>query len=147
MRRCARWCGRWWIMWQRWAQARQVAQAIVPRIVIEMGGGQDDPGVADLGRFDEVGPARPAAAVAPGAARGIEPAPIGQTADCCTMRPAAVLADAGGALEAETPADVRPILRIEPAHLGLDRHCHPRLLAEHAIDAEPRRKEPAANQA
>jgi hypothetical protein len=82
------------------AQALEVTQPVVARVMIEMGRGQHDASVPDLGGFDEIGPARrPAAAVAPGVYRGIKPKPVGQTAHGHPMRPATSLASAGGALE------------------------------------------------
>ena len=93
------------------AQALKVAQPVVARVMVEIGHRQHDAGVSNLGGFDEIGPARhPSAAIAPGVLRGIEPASVGQTANCHAMRSAASLANAGGALEPHPPADLRPIL-------------------------------------
>jgi hypothetical protein len=93
--------------------------------MIEVRGGKDHAGVADLGGLDEVGPTpRSTAAVAPSTTRGIEPASIGQTADLLPVWPAAALANAAGAVKPYPAADLWPILRIEPPHLRLDRHPH-----------------------
>jgi hypothetical protein len=89
--------------------------------MIEMSRGQDDLGVADPGRFDEVRPARrPTATVAPGAACVIEPSTVRQTADFDTVRPATALTDAGSTLESDLSTDFRPITGVKPAHLRLD---------------------------
>ena len=110
------------------AQALKVALPVVTRVMIEMRRSQHDAGVPDLGGFDEIGPARhPSAAITPGVLRGIEPAPVGQTANCHAMRPAASLANAGGALEPHPPADLRPIARIKSPHFRPDWHRYPRL--------------------
>jgi hypothetical protein len=109
------------------AQALQVAKPIVPRIVIEMGRGQDYPRVADLGHFDKIGPAcRSTVSAALDAMRRIKPSAIVQTADFHAVGPAATLADAASAIKANAPADVRPVARIKAAHLRLDRHYRPR---------------------
>ncbi len=100
------------------AQALQIAQPIIARVMIKMGSGQNYASVADLRGFNEIGPTRrPPAAIAPGATGRIKPAPVGQTSDFDPMRPAAGLADAGSALEPHLLADLPPIRRIKPAHL------------------------------
>ena len=87
---------------------------------------QDDAGLAELYRFLDIRPSRrPTPAVAPRVAHSVEPAAIGQGADGLTMRPAAPLADTSGALEAHTSADLRPVDRIEPAQLTIDRQSSP----------------------
>jgi hypothetical protein len=59
------------------AQALEIAQAVIARVMIEMRCGQDDAGLPYLCRFHEIGPAsRPAAAVAPGVTCGVEPATV-----------------------------------------------------------------------
>ena len=105
------------------AEAPQIAQPVVLRVVVEMRGGQDHPRRAHLDRLDERGPAgRPATAVAPGLTQRIEPSSIGEAADRGAVRPLAALALAAGALEADASADLRPMRRIEPAQFGSDRH-------------------------
>src|SRR6516162_4675441 len=109
------------------AQALEIAKPVVARVMIEMGCGQDDAGWPHLRRLLEVGPPRSAAAsVAPGAARRIEPAAVRQTANRHTMGPPTSLADAVGALKPHATADLRPVPRIKPPHLRLDRHRCPR---------------------
>jgi hypothetical protein len=58
---------------------------------------------------------------------GIEPTPIGQTANSHSMRAAAALANARVAFEPHAPADLGPIVGIGPPHLRPDRHSHPPL--------------------
>ena len=78
------------------AQALEIAQPVVAGVMVEMRCRQDHAGLPDLQRFHEIGPSgRPAAAVAPGAASGVEPASVGQTANRHAMRPAAYLATHG----------------------------------------------------
>ena len=131
------------------AQAPEVAQPVVARVIIEVRRREHDAGVADLRRFDEIGPTRgPTSAVTPGVTGGIEPAAVGQTANGHAMRPTASLAHAGGALEPHPPADLRPIARIKLPHLRPDRHRYPvcrdrSLFAEQPIDARPANAEPA----
>src|SRR5271163_237112 len=110
------------------AQALEIAQPIIARVMIEVRRSQDHAGLTDLRRFHEIGPSGGSTAtVAPGVTGGVEPASIGQTANGETMWPAASLARAGGALEAHAPADLQPVAGIEPSHLRFDRHSHPRL--------------------
>jgi hypothetical protein len=105
------------------AQASEVVPPVMARIVVEVRRGENDTGVPDLHRFDEIGPSgRPATAIAPSVTCSIEPTPIGQTADGHAMRPAASLAHAGGALEPHPPADLWPIAGIKLTHLRPDRH-------------------------
>src|SRR6185312_15444857 len=64
------------------AEAAQIAQPVVLRVVVEMRGGQDYPRRAHLDRLDERRPAGgPAPAVDPGLTRRIEPSSIGEAAD------------------------------------------------------------------
>src|SRR6185312_4701701 len=105
------------------AEAPQIAQPIVLRVIVEMRCGQDHPRRAHLDRLDERRPAgRPATAVAPGLMQWIEPSSVGEAADCGAVRPVAALALAAGALEANASADLRPMRWIEPAQFGSDRH-------------------------
>ena len=100
------------------AQAPEIAQPVVARIVIEMRRGQDHPGVPDLHGFHEIGPSGgPAAAIAPGVLSGVEPPPVGQATDGDTMGPAASLAHAGSALEPHPATNLQPIVGIKPPHL------------------------------
>jgi hypothetical protein len=108
------------------AQAAQVGGPIVARIVIEMGGGEHDTGVPYPGCLDDIGPVRRAPAlITPSMFIGIKPAAVGKTADGFAVRPTAFLAQAARPLEPHMAAELRPVDRIEPAHLSSDRHCHP----------------------
>ena len=110
------------------AEALEVTQPVIPGVMIEMCSGQDDAGSPHQRRFLEIGPAcRPTASIAPSMTGGIEPTSIGQAANCSSMWSAAFLTNPGGALEAHAPTDLRPVARIEPPHLRLDRHSHPHL--------------------
>jgi hypothetical protein len=89
------------------AQALEIAQPVIARVMIEVRRRQDDAGSPHLRRLLEVGPPGwPATAIAPSASRGIEPTSIRQTANGDAMRPTAPLANAGSALEAHAPADL-----------------------------------------
>jgi hypothetical protein len=84
--------------------------------VIEGGGSQDHAGLPHSEHSRAIRPLGPGpAAVAPGPARGIEPAPVGQAIDNPAVRAAALLADAAGPLETGEAADLRLINRIKPA--------------------------------
>jgi hypothetical protein len=94
-------------------KAAQVAQPIVGRIMIKMRGGKHDMRCPHLGYLLQVGPTSNApAAVAPRLPYLIVPPPIRQAAHSGTMRPAAALAQATGALEANAPAELTPMSRI-----------------------------------
>src|SRR5215472_2429254 len=91
--------------------------------MIEVGSGQDHPGLPLLDYLDEIGPTSDAAAaIAPDICRRVEPSPVGQAANFDTVQSTASLADAGGALEPHASADLRPIAGIIPAQLRPDRH-------------------------
>ena len=108
------------------AETFQVALPVVARIMIEMRRRQDDAGLSERHRLLDIRPSRwPAPTITPRVARGVEPATIGQATDSLTMRPAASLADTTGALEAHASADLRPVDRVEPAQLTLDRQSSP----------------------
>src|SRR5258706_5126882 len=64
------------------AEALEVAQPIISRIVVKMGGGQHDTGLSYPYCLRDIRPVgRSAAVIAPGVLRGIEPATIRQTAN------------------------------------------------------------------
>jgi hypothetical protein len=89
------------------AQALEIAQPVIARVMIEVRRRQDDAGAPHLRRLIEVGPpGGPAAAIAPGMSDGIEPTSIRQTPNSDAVRPPAPLANAGSALEAHAPADL-----------------------------------------
>ena len=106
------------------AETLKIAPPIISRVVIQMRCRQYDAGLSHLRRvLDEIRPPRrPAVAIAPSMTGGIEPTPIRQTPNCHPMRPAASLTNPSGALEAHSPADLRPIAGIDLPHLSLDRH-------------------------
>src|SRR4051812_2064189 len=90
--------------------------------------GQDDAGLSHAGCCLDVGPASgPTVAIAPSLASGVVPASIWKAAHYFAMRAAAALANATGAFEPHMLAELRPVDRVEPAHLSLDRHSRPRL--------------------
>ena len=72
------------------AQASQVLQPIVAGIMVEMGSGQNDAGLAHASGFIDIGPADwMAAMIAPGLTVFVVPPSIWQTENDFTMRPAA----------------------------------------------------------
>ena len=92
-----------------------------------MCGGQDHSGLPLLHRLHEIGPTGvPAAAITPTKLRSVEPSVIGQAANPDAVRSTASLTNAPSALEPDPSADLRPIARIELAHLRSDRHQYPR---------------------
>jgi hypothetical protein len=89
------------------AQALEIAQAIIARVMIEVRRRQNDAGLPQLRCLIEIGPPGwPTAAIAPRLSGGIEPTPIRQTANRNAMRPAAPLANAGGALKPYAATDL-----------------------------------------
>jgi hypothetical protein len=107
------------------AEAFQVAQPVVARIMIEMRGGEDDTGLPHLHGFLEIWPAGwPTAAASPRMSCRIEPAAIRQASDGLTMRPAAAFTGAPRPLEADAPANLPPVDRIEPSQFTLYWHGH-----------------------
>src|SRR4051794_37697817 len=104
------------------AETSQVLQAIIARIMIEMGSGEDNAGPAHASHFRDIGPTgRSAAMSAPSLTGLVVPATVRQTADDRAMCTPAALADAAGAFESHMPAQLRPVDRIIPAHLSFDR--------------------------
>ena len=104
-------------------EALEIARPVVARIVIEVGGGQDDASPSYPCHLLDIGPGGGSAmVVTPSMTGGVEPASIRQTANICPMRPAAALANPAGTLEARMPAGLRPVDRIEPAQFRSDRH-------------------------
>ena len=113
-----------------------------------MCGGQDHSGLPLLQRVHEIRPTGgPAAAIAPTKLRSIEPSAIGQAANPHAVRSTASLTNAPSALEPDPSADLRPIARIELAHLTSDRHHTPvaatpvpAVVATCASNAKPSRR-------
>src|SRR3954447_19857404 len=63
-------------------EASQVLETVIARIVIEVGSGQNDAGLACVSRFFDIGPAsRAAVVIAPGLTGLVVPAAIRQNAD------------------------------------------------------------------
>ncbi len=111
------------------AQGAQVGKRGVGGVVIEMGGGGEDPALARGGELDEVGPGGAAAGiVAPAARLFVEPSSVRQLKDAAPVRAAAGLAASPRPLEAHEPAQERPVDRIEPAQIAADRHSRPRVI-------------------
>jgi hypothetical protein len=118
------------------AQRGEVAWAIVAGIVIEVGGGEYDPGAwkrrddrrsveaellgQPLGREGHPYPAAPA--VTPAATLFIVPTTITYVLDILPMRPATLLAPPPSAPETHYRREFAPINRIKPAVLRADRH-------------------------
>src|SRR5690242_12474289 len=99
-------------------EAFKIAQPAIARVMIEVGRCQDDAGSPHPGHFLQIGPpGRPPAPIAPGMTGGVEPPSVRQTADSDAMWPAASLANTGGALEPDVPANLRPIAGIKSPHL------------------------------
>jgi hypothetical protein len=108
------------------AEALEISQPVVLGVMVKMRRGKNDPGLAQMDRLYEVGPARGSATVvAPGLGGAVEPAAIRQAPNDLAVWPAASLANAAGPLESHPPADVGPVARIEPTQFTLDRHRHP----------------------
>ena len=88
------------------AQGPQVAAAIVPWVVVEMRGGEDDAGVSEAYGVLDIRPTRrPAPPISPCPLTRIEPSPVRQYTQCRAVRPTAPLANAVGAAEANRIAD------------------------------------------
>ena len=92
------------------AEAPQVGEPVVGRVVVKMRGGEHDAGQADLRGVDQVGPAcRTPTPVAPCPRCLVEPATVWQTADLGQMRAGASLTAAASALKADATAQRRPV--------------------------------------
>jgi hypothetical protein len=95
------------------AEALQVAQPVVARVMIEMCCGEQDPRGSGRNHRQQIRPMRmPAAAIAPGLLSGIEPTSIGQAADQSGMRPATGFTPPTGTLEPDASAEFFPVRRI-----------------------------------
>ena len=94
----------------------QVAQPVVGWIMIEVSGGEHDAGCPQPGYVFQVGPSGDATTpVPPRSLCRIEPPSVRQAAHDGTMWPAAALAPAAGALEADAAAEVAPMCGIQTA--------------------------------
>lgn len=106
------------------APCREVGRGVVGRVVVPVGGGQENSrharaaehvhraGEADL----------PASSVTPDTALRVPPSSVAEVIYEVTMRPTAGLAPALGALEADHLGELRPVDGIEKAVLAPDRH-------------------------
>jgi hypothetical protein len=102
----------------------QVAQPIVGRIMIQMRGGKHNMRCPHLSDLLQVRPTSDASApVAPRLPCLIVPSPVRQAAYSGPMRPAATLTHAACALEANAPAELAPMSRIQIAEVSTDRHA------------------------
>ena len=99
------------------AQRAQIAPSVIPRIVVEMRGRQHDSCLPKPDGVLDVRPARRlAASVAPRALERIEPATVGQHAQCGAMRAKAALT--GARLRART--GLPPKSAASPPDTGLE---------------------------
>jgi len=105
------------------AQGDEVAPPVVGRIVVAVTGSKHDTACPVLRVLDNVRPGRRlAGAVDPDARRGIVPAAVRQAPHSFAVRALALLAMSSGPPEADLAAELNPVNRVEPAHLGSDRH-------------------------
>lgn len=119
------------------AECREVAGAVVARVMVQMRAGQDhardrktcgrgDACEAGLSLLKGVGWRQlahsPAMAVAPGASLCIPPGAVTEMRDVLPVRAAAALAAALGSGEADQVRQLAPVDRVEPAVLRRDRH-------------------------
>ena len=87
------------------AEASEVAEPVVARVMIEMRRGQNDARRPHLDGLLEVWPARhPAPGIAPSPTLRVEPAAVRKSPHSLPVGPPAGLAGATGALEAHPPA-------------------------------------------
>jgi hypothetical protein len=107
-------------------KAAQVAQPVVGRIMIKVRSGKHDMRCPHPDDLLQVRPTSDApASVAPRLPCLIVPSPVWQAVHSDAMRPAAALAQASGSLEANPPAELTPMSRIQAAQLSSDRHSRP----------------------
>lgn len=103
----------------------EVPEIIVRRVIVEMGGGENDPCAQTVIRFGGYGYSladATAMAVAPDLQLLVPPPSITEMTDDLAMRPGATLAPALGSLEPHHVRDLRPVDRVKPAVLRSDRH-------------------------
>lgn len=107
------------------AKGLEIAQGIVRRIVVQMGGGENHLGAQFVIGFWGKGhlpPDFPALAITPDLLPDVPPPPVTHVANDLAMRPAALFTASPGSLEPHILADLWPVDRIEPAMLRSDRH-------------------------
>jgi hypothetical protein len=109
-------------------EALEIAPPVIAGVVIEVRRCEYYAGLSYLRRLYKIGPpCTPTPRVPPSVAGGIEPTPIGQTANSPSMRATASLTNPSGALKAHAPADLRPIAWIYSPHFKFDWHSHTHL--------------------
>jgi hypothetical protein len=100
------------------AERAQILEPIVRRIAVEMGGCEHDARRPKPGCFHKIGPtSRPPSAIPPRRLLLVEPSPVCQAAEADEMGPAATLAPALSALEADVTAQLAPVWGIERSQL------------------------------
>jgi hypothetical protein len=105
------------------AKAPQIAEPVVRRVIVEMGGGEDHARRAYLdGLHERRLKGRPTTAVPPCPTQWVKPSSVREAANRAAVWPLAALAFALGAIEADAPADFRPMRRVKAAQLGSDWH-------------------------
>jgi hypothetical protein len=96
------------------AEAPEVAETVIGRVVVEVSRGKDNPGHADLDGIDQVRPAGQATTPVTPRVRGwIKPPPVGQASDLGEMWAAAILTATAGAFESNTSTEFTPVGRIK----------------------------------
>jgi hypothetical protein len=96
------------------AKRAQILEPIVGWVAVEVGCGEHDARRPKPSYLYEMGPAgRPSSAISPCRRLLVEPSPVWQAAEASEMGPAATLASALRALEADTSAQLAPVWRIE----------------------------------
>lgn len=106
------------------AQRPEVPEAVVGRVMVEVGRGEDRARRADEDGLHEVRPAgRAVPRVPPGAGSWVVPPPVGKAAQHMLMGPAAALAAAASPAEPHLGAQLAPVRWIEGAELRADRHA------------------------
>jgi hypothetical protein len=105
-------------------ESAQILEPIVRRIAVEMGRCEHDARRPKPSGLHEIRPTGgPSSAISPCRRLLVEPSAVWQAAEADEMWPAATLASALSGLEADLPAQLAPIWRIERAQLGSDGHC------------------------
>ena len=112
------------------AEGCEVGVCVVGRVVIAMGGCQDDMGLAsaaeDIDARPDPDPAPPS--IAPTAGLSVPPTPIAEVVDHLPVRSPTALAAALRPTKADRHRQLAPVDRVEEAVLGPDRHgaglCH-----------------------
>jgi hypothetical protein len=105
------------------AEGAEVPQPVIGRVAVQMRGREHDACHSIPTCLDKVGPwGRAPAAIPPRRRLLVEPAPVRQATYESEVRPPAALARTSGALEANAPAQLTPVPRIERPQLTADGH-------------------------